>query len=287
MILVTGATGHLGAAVIEQLLKKTDSANVVAFARDEAKAKHLTEKGVEVRYGSFDDTASLDKAMRGIEKVFLISTTAPNRFDQHKNVVNAARNAGVKFIAYTSAPRKDLEKLATKPLFESHYKTEDYIMSSGLNYVFLRNTIYTDMIPLYASEKVFETGIHLPAGEAKLAFALRREMGEATANLLLQSESHHNKAYDITNVELYSFDDVARALSELSGRTVIYKNTDAETFKSKLQERGLPEAAALMLTALITDIKNHHFESVTNDLTNLVDRKPMPLKEALKEIYRL
>ena len=286
-ILITGATGHLGTAVVNQLLKNTDANNIVALARDENKAKALKEKGVEVRLGTFDDTDSLDKALQGIEKVLLISTADENRLQQHKNVVDAAKKASVKFIAYTSAPLKDLNSLVSKPLFGSHFQTEDYIKASGLTHAFLRNTIYVDMVPMYVGERVFETGIYLPTGTGKVPFALRREMGEATANLLLQSEQHQNKAYDITNTELYSFEDVANALSELSGKTVTYTNTDIDDFTKTLKERHVPEQFIVIIVALLTDFRNHQFEEVTNDLEKLLGRKPATLKEALKELYKL
>src|SRR5690606_29401490 len=132
--------------------------NIVALARDENKINSLKEKGIEVRLGTFDDTTSLDKALQGIDKILLISTGDPNRFLQHKNVVDAAKKAEVKFIAYTSVPLKDLNTSAAKFLLESHFQTEDYIKVSGLAYTFLRNNIYADMIPMYVGEKVFETG---------------------------------------------------------------------------------------------------------------------------------
>src|SRR5690606_36484397 len=101
MILVTGATGQLGAATVDHLLKHTEANDIVALTRDENKASALKEKGVEVRIGDFDDTDSLHKAMKGIDKVLLISTVDPSRFQQHKNVVDAAKSAGVKHIVYT------------------------------------------------------------------------------------------------------------------------------------------------------------------------------------------
>ena len=286
-ILITGATGHLVTAVINQLLKNTDSKNIVALARDENKAKSLKEKDVEVRMGTFDDTASLHKALHGIEKVLLISTADPNRFQQHKNVVDAAKKTAVKFIAYTSVPIKDLKSAAAKPLLESHFQTEDYIKASGLTYTFLRNNIYADMVPMYVGEKVFETGIYLPAGIGKVPFALRREMGEGTANLLSQSEQHQNKTYDITNTELYSFEDIARVLSELSGKIITYTDTDLGEFTKTLKEHNMPEHIISIFTAFVTDFKNHQYEKATNDLEKLLGRKPATLKEALKELYKL
>ena len=286
-ILITGATGHLGTAVVNQLLKNKNAGNIVALARDENKAKSLKEKGVEVRMGTFDDTVSLDKALQGIEKVLLISTADPNRFQQHKNVVDAAKKAGVQFIAYTSVPLKDLNLAAAKSLLESHFQTEDYIKASGLTYAFLRNNIYADMVPVYVGEKVFETGIYLPAGTGKVPFALRREMGEGTANLFLQSEQHQNKVYDITNTELYSFEDVAKALSELSGKIITYTDADLDEFTKILKERNVPEQFIFIFTAFVTDFKNHQYEKPTNDLEKLLGRKPATLKEALKELYKL
>src|SRR5690554_1129713 len=286
-ILITGATGNLGTAVINQLLRSTDDKHIVALARNENKIAHLKENGVEVRIGTFDDPASLGNAFQGIDKVLLISTGDPNRFQQHKNVVDAAKKAGVKFIAYTSVPLRDLETSAAKFLLKSHFQTEDYIKASGLAYTFLRNNIYADMIPMYVGEKVFETGIYLPAGNGKVPFALRREMGEATANLLLQSEQHQNKTYDITNTELYSFEDVAKVLSELSGKEITYTNENLDAFTEILKTKNLPEHVVSIFNAFVTDFKNHQYEKATDDLERLLGRKPATLKEALKEIYKL
>jgi len=286
-ILVTGATGKLGSATIEQLLKKTNPVNIVALARDENKAQQLIEKNIEVRIGNFDATTSLDKAMQGIEKVLLISTIDPNRFQQHTNVIDAARKAGVKFIVYTSVSLKDLNSSAAEFLLKSHFQTEDHIKASGIAYTILRNNIYTDMLLMYLGEKVFETGIHLPAGQGKLPFALRREMGEATANLLFQSEEHQNKTYELTNTELYSFQDIANALSVLSGKAITYTNADPEEFKKTLENGNMPEEIISIFTAFITDFKNHQYETTTNDLGNLLGRKPAMLTEALKELYNL
>ena len=86
MILITGATGHLGGAVMKHLLKKLQPNKIAALVRSEEKAASLKELGVEVRYGSYDDTSSLDKAMKDVEKVLLISGLDPNRLEQHKNV---------------------------------------------------------------------------------------------------------------------------------------------------------------------------------------------------------
>lgn len=284
-ILVTGATGRLGKATIEHLLKNTAAENIVAFARDIEKAKVLVEIGIEVRIGNFDNPPALDHAMAGIDKLLLISGVEMNRLQQHKNVVDAAKKAGVRQIVYTSISQRDLDNSAVKILMESHYQTEDYIKESGLTYTFLRNSLYADVIPIYVGEKVFETGIYYPAGNGKVAFALRREMGEAAANVLLQ-DGHGNKTYEITGGELNSFEDIARELSLLSGKTVRYTNADAGAFSDKLKESGIPKDFVFVLSGFASDIKNKQYEILSPDLENLLGREPASLEDSLKEIYR-
>ncbi len=286
MILVTGATGHLGTATINHLLRGTAASNIVAFARDEAKAGPLRKKGVKVQIGTYDDKAALARAMQGIEKVLLISGLDPNRLEQHQNVVDAAKEAGVAHIAYTGVPVKDVQTSAVKPLLESHFQTEDYIKASGMAYTFLRNTLYTDGIPVFAGDKVLERGIHLPAGNGKVPYALRREMGEATANVLLQ-EGHKDQVYQITGAELYSFEDVARELSQLSGQEVTYTDADADTFTAQLKKAGVPEMGITIMAGFSADVKAHQYELLSNDLEQLLGRKPASLSMGLKELYNL
>jgi NAD(P)H dehydrogenase (quinone) len=286
-ILITGATGHLGAAVVDQLVKRSEINDIVALARDENKSNSLKEKGIEIRLGTFDNPEALDRVMTGIEKLLLISTIDPNRYQQHKNVVDAAKKAGVKFIAYTGVSIKDLDSAAAKSHLLSHFQTEDYIKQSGLTYAFFRNNIYADMLPVYVGNNVFESGIYLPAGDGKLPFALRREMGEAIANVIVQSDEHQNKTFNITNNQLYSFDDVAKILSALSGKTVSYKSADPNTFKDVLKEKNVPEPIIEILTAFLADFKNHQYETATDDLEKLLGRKPATLNEALKELFKL
>jgi len=286
MILVTGATGHLGSAAVSQLLKNTAAKNIAVFARDENKANHLKEKGIDVRIGSYDDIQSLDLAMQGIEKLLLISSNGQTRGQQHQNVLAAAKKARIKHVVYTGIAMKNIETAAIRPFMIDLIKTEDYIRETGLTYTVLRNTLYAGGNPLYAGAKVFETGIYLPAGNGKAPFALRREMGEAAANILLQN-GHENQTYEITGSDLYSFKDVANALSALSARTVNYTDADPVTFPSKLKELGLPEIVVLLVSGFAADIKNHQFEHVTKDLEKLLGRKPASLKESLKEVFNV
>lgn len=286
MILITGATGQLGTAVVQNLLEKISANQIVALVRDESKASGLKEKGVDIRVGNYDDTASLDKAMYGIEKVLLIAgTDEENGLQQHHNVVDATKKAGVQCIAYTSRTLKDRNTIANQ-LMVRHFQTEDYIKASGLNYVLFRNVLYMDTIPLFVGERVFDTGINLPTGDGRVPFALRSEMGEAIANALLESGCS-NRIYNLTGSESYSFDDVAATLADLSGKAVGYTPAEKSVFETQMKERGTPETVVQKIVGFLTDIKNGQEEEVSPDMENLLGRKPASLKEGLKVLFNL
>ena len=158
--------------------------------------------------------------MLEVDTVLLISSgDQGDRMQEHKNVIDAAMNVGVKNIAYTSRCLHDRKTLANKLMVE-HFETEDYIIESGLKYTFFKNILYMDVIPQFIGGSVaLEKGIFLPAGDGKVSFALRSEMGEAMANVLL-NEKYENKIYNFTGDKTYSFYDVATALTELSGKEV-------------------------------------------------------------------
>lgn len=284
MILVTGATGHLGSAVIEQLVKTVSPATIAGLARNEDKTQMLRDKGVQVRMGDFDDAASLHQAVEGVNTILLISTVDPHRYQQHQNLIDAAKAAGVQHIAYTSALIRDWNSSAVKTHLESHFQTENYLRESGLHYTIFRNSLYADMIPVYAGEKVFEKGIYLPAGNGKVAYALRREMGEAIANTLLQNDTE-SIIYELTGSALYSYDDIAKALSEIAGKDVPYTNADALAFPGELRQLEVPERMIAIAAGFTTDIRDRQYETVSTDLELLLGRKPKTLQDALEEIY--
>ncbi|MEZ0543093.1 SDR family oxidoreductase [Fibrella arboris] len=286
MLLITGATGQLGSTVIEFLHKKLPPTQLAAFVRDEQKASHLAERGVSVRLGTYDDPTSLDRAMQGIDTVLLIAgTDEDNRLRQHQHVVDAAKKAGVQRIAYTSRALKDRRTLANQ-LMEGHFQTEEYIKASGLGYTLFRNILYLDTIPLFVGPAVFDTGIRLPAGQGRVSFALRSEMGEAMANALLEPGTG-NTSYELTGNASYSFGDVAATLTNLSGRDVRYTDTPAATFAEQMKQRGVPEFRVQRMIGFMTDIKNGQEDAISPDLENLLGRKPASLTEGLKELFKL
>lgn len=285
-ILVTGATGQIGTAVIKTLLHKMPAQEIVAFVRDEAKAAALKAKGVAICTGNYNDVNSLTVAMHGVDKVLLVSSSDPNgRLQQQLNVIDVARQSGVGCIAYTSRSLQDRNTLANQMMAE-HFSTEDYIKQSGLPYTIFRNALYMDTVPLFVGKDVLERGITLPAGAGKVAFALRKEMGEAIANVLA-GEDCENKTYQFTGSEAYSYYDVARVLSELSGKKVAYTPMDAAGYKEQMLPTGIPEMRLNMTIAFQTDIANGQEAIVTNELEEKLGRKPSNLHQGLQTLFGL
>ena len=287
MILITGATGQLGGKVIDQLLKKIPAARIAGLVRDESKAADLKTKGVDIRIGNYDDLAALDRAMQGVAKVLLIAgTDEEKRLQQHKNVMDAAKKAGVKCVAFTSRTLKDKDTLVNR-LMDSYFDTEDYLKASGLDYAIFRNVLYMDVLPQFmGGEKVFERGIYLPAGEGKVPFALRSEMGEGIANVLAAGDCK-NRTYKFTGSETYTFDDIAATLTQLSGKEVKYTSPEKAEFEAQMKGRGLPDVMVERITGFITDIKNGQESEVSADLENALGRKPTSLEAGLKTLFKL
>ncbi|AHM62362.1 putative nucleoside-diphosphate sugar epimerase [Flammeovirgaceae bacterium 311] len=289
MILVTGATGHFGKAVIKFLLQKGVSAsNISALVRDEAKAEALKAKGITIKVGDYDDYSSLTKAFKGIKQLLLVSgNDLAKRGKQHENVVKAAVEAGINHVYYTSIDRKD-DNAEASPItlvMETHLHTEQIIKSSGMVYTFFRNNIYADMIPLFLGDQVANTGVFFPAGEGKVAFATRENMAEATA-AVLATEDLQNKEYVFSNTESVSFGDIANMLSEIFGTKIQYANPTAEAYTEALTSVGVPTDIITMSVEWGEAFKQGTFSRTSNDLERLLGRKPTTVREYLQTVYK-
>lgn len=286
-ILVTGATGHLGTSVLETLVKQISPQQINVISRKEENLAAMKAQGFNIFVASYDDVASLERAMQGVDNALLISSgDQGDRMQEHKNVIDTAKKCGVQNIAYTSRALRDRTTLANK-LMKEHFETEDYIVASGLNYIFFRNALYMDAIPQFiGGNMAIERGIFQPAGDGKVAFALRSEMGEAMANVLL-NDNFKNQIYNFTGDKTYSFYDIATALSELSGKTVKYTAIDENTYSEMMQQRNIPTFLIRKILDFITDIKHNQEADIYPDLENALGRKPTNLKEGLKNLFKL
>ena len=268
--------------------KNVPANQIVALVRDESKAAHLIEKGIDICIGDYDDRPALEEAMKGIDKVLLVSGLDVSKVvQQHQNVVDAAKQAGVKCLAYTSNCLRDRDTLLNKVML-THVETEDYIIASGLNYLIFRNVLYMDSMALFiiGGKQVLETGINLPTGEGRVSYALRSDEAEAIGNVLA-GEDCSSRVYNFTGSQAYSFDEVADALSELSGKAVTYTPVDMDTYQASARERGIPAHAVAMMASFMTDIKNGQASTVSSDLADALERRPIDLKAGLKQLLNL
>jgi len=283
MILVTGANGHLGKATIEFLIKKINPGQIFGMVRDPQKAEDLNTKGIVVRQGDYFDYNSLTKAFKGINKLLFISSgTVDDRIKQHKKVIDAAKELGVKHILYTS-----MLNTSSSPYFipgKDHFETEKYLKSSGITYTILRNAYYIDVLPMFIGEALTTGKIYYPAGEGRVSFTARVDMAEATANILV-NQGHENKIYPFGVNTSYSFQDIAKALSELANKQIDYVDIPLETMRQELLKKKTPEFLVNMLTQLAESFKHNEGNYPDPTLENLLGRKPVGLKEFLKNTY--
>ena len=285
MILITGAAGHLGTAIIDHLLTKISANQIVALVRTADKGKSLKTKGIEVRIGDYADKTSIERSVQGITKLLLISGSSSDAFTEHKNVINAAKDVGVSQIYYTSGARN--EKVAESklgPLTDAYITTENYILESGLPYTIFQNGLYAETLPFFIGYDVVNTGIFFPAGDGKASFAKRDEMGKAIANVLA-SDGHHNQTYQLTGALAYSFSEIAELLSEFSGKNIAYDSPDPKAYESKLKDYGVSEMDIWYSTLLASIIRNDEYNVVSSDLETLLGNRPTDLEIYLEDTF--
>lgn len=291
MILITGATGQFGSKAIDHLLKKgSNISEISALVRDLDKAKNLADKGIDLRVGDYNDHDSLVNAFRGIDKLLLVSSNDrsgfENRANQHINAINAAKEAQVKHIIYTSFVRKPhFEDSAIAAFQDSHVRTEEALKESGINYTILQNGIYLEMIPVFAGDKVAETGnILFPAQTGKASFVLREELAEAAAHIL-STESHENKVYQLTNSESVTFYDIANAISVPLGKEVKYNSPSVVEFEALLTKFGVPALYIGMFTMWGSALAQGTMDVEDKTLEMFLGRKPTSMMQFIKKVY--
>ncbi|WP_031521610.1 SDR family oxidoreductase [Siccibacter colletis] len=279
MIAVTGATGQLGQLVINALLKTVAASEIVALVRDPAKAQALSDKGVQVRRGDYNDKAALDRALQGVEKLLLISSSeVGQRTSQHRNVIEAANAAGVQLIAYTSLLHADTSPLG---LAAEHVETEKLLADSGLAYALLRNGWYSENY-LASVPAALQHGLFIgSAGEGKIASATRADYAEAAARVLTLDDQA-GRVYELAGDDAWTLSDLCASLSALSGKTVAYQNLSEADFAAALMGAGLPEGFAKLLADSDAGAAKGGLFDDGRQLSALIGRPTTPLAASLK-----
>ncbi len=244
MIAVTGATGQLGRFVIDALLKKVPAGEIVAAVRTPAKAADLAALGVIVRQADYGQPETLEAAFAGVDKLLLISgSEVGQREAQHKAVIEAARAAGVGFIAYTSLLHADTSPLG---LGVEHRATEALLKASGIPFALLRNGWYSENYAASIPPALAHHAFIGAAGEGRIASAARQDYAEAAAEVMTR-EDQAGKVYDLAGDDSYTLAQFAAEIAAQSGEKVDYVNLSQSEFAAALKNAGLPEGLAEML----------------------------------------
>ena len=281
MIAITGATGQLGQHVINNLLKTVPASKIVAIVRNPAKADALSQKGITVRQADYTDQAAFTTALSGVEKLLLISSSeVGQRATQHQNVINAAKAAGVKFIAYTSLLHADKSPLGLR---DEHIATEKALAESGIPYALLRNGWYTENY-LASAPPALEHGVFIgAAGDGKIAAATREDYAAAAAKVIAE-EGHAGNVYELAGDTAWTLSELAAELSKQSGKPVTYQNLSQADFAAALKSVGLPAGLADMLADSDVGASKGGLFDDSRTLSKLIGRPTTPLAESIKGI---
>ncbi|BBQ85801.1 TPA: SDR family oxidoreductase [Kluyvera ascorbata] len=281
MIAITGATGQLGQHVIANLLNTAAAAQLVAIVRNPAKAAALSQQGVSVRQADYGDETALTQALQGVEKLLIISSSeVGQRAPQHRNIIKAAKTAGVKFIAYTSLLHADTSPLG---LAVEHIETEKMLADSGIPYALLRNGWYTENY-LASAPAALEHGVFIgAAGEGKIASATRADYAAAAARVMTE-DGHAGKVYELAGDNGWTLSELAAELTKQSGKNVVYQNLGQADFAAALKSVGLPAGLADMLAdSDIGAAKGGLFDD-SHTLSTLIGRPTTSLADSVKDL---
>lgn len=281
MIAITGATGQLGQHVIETLLKTVPASQIVAIVRNPAKATALSQQGITVRQADYSDEAAFTTALQGIDKLLLISSSeVGQRAPQHRNVINAAKAAHVKFIAYTSLLHADRSPLG---LADEHVATEKMLAQSGIAYALLRNGWYTENY-LASAPAALEHGVFIgAAGEGKIASATRADYAAAAARVISE-DGHAGKIYELAGDAGWTLSQLAAELAKQSGKKVVYQNLSEADFAAALKGAGLPAGLADMLADSDVGASKGGLFDDSHTLSKLIGRLTTSLADSVKGI---
>lgn len=277
--LATGASGQFGALAIDALLKTVPAANIVALVRRPEAAAPLEAKGVEVRIGDYTDPASLEKAFQGVDRLLLVSgSEVGQRLPQHRNAVEAAKKAGVGFIAYTSILRATESPLK---LAEEHAATEAIIAGSGIDHAFLRNSWYTENNTGVVPTALQFGAVMGAAGDGRISGATRKDYAEAAVAVLTADKPEANAVYELAGDESYSLAELAAEIARLSGKPIAYNAMSEAEYAAALKGAGLPGAFADILADSDAGAAKGALEDHSHTLSDLIGRPTTPWKETL------
>jgi NAD(P)H dehydrogenase (quinone) len=279
-IVITGASGHLGRRVVEEALERVEPSELILVSRRPDALADYAARGADVRAGDFDDPASLAAAFAGGERLLLISTDAlGSRIRQHHDAIDAAVAAGIRFVAYTSIVRPEPDNPAG--VVPEHRATEEKLRASGLDWAFLRNSIYADLEAGSQAAALATGRLVTNAGAGAVAYVARDDCAAAAA-AVITGDDHAGNAYEITGPELLDADARAALFAELGGTPVEVVHVDDDAYAAGLAEAaGLPLEVAEVYASFGRATREGHLDAISGDVERLTGRAPRPLTAVL------
>lgn len=280
MIVVTGATGILNGHTVEHLLLRLPPGDIGVSVRNPKRAQHLSDRGVRVRRGSYDDRSALRDSFEGADQVLLVSSSdvTADVITQHRNAIDAAVEAGATRILYTSAQGSAFD--SPYPPLEIHAATEQHLADSGVAWTALRNGFYGDLGQLLGPW--WKTGTIAMPGDGPFSWIDRRDAGEAAAAILIGEDST-NGPIDLTLPAPVTLDDFAAQASELAGRHIERIVVDDEEWVAAETARGTPETVARFTLSMFQATRTRHFAHPNPALQRILGREPRSIADQLAD----
>ena len=277
-LLVSGASGQLGRAIIEELLR-LGAKHIIATSRTPEKLAHLKERRVEVRAADFDRPETLRSAFAGVDRLVIISTDAlevpGKRLTQHRAAVAAAAESGVKHVVYTSAPAP--HPTAEGSLINDHFWTEAALFASPFTWTILRNQLYMDLIPMKAEQAIKSGKLFSATGGKGHAYVSREDCARAVAGALVQAEG--SEILDVTGVAAVTQDELAAMLSEVTGKQIVHIDVPPHSLTEGLSHAGLPPHMVKVIVDFDVEASRGYHALVTPTVERLTGASPVLLKE--------
>jgi len=283
-LLVTGAGGHLGRRVVANLLEtaKIHPERIIAATRKPADHADLASLGVRVRHADFNDAASMASAFAGADRMLLISTDTLDkpggRLAQHKAAIDAAGNAGVQHIVYTSMPNPEPGNAVI--FAPDHYGTEQALGASGLKWTILRDSWYQENLMGYLPSALKSGQWYSAAGEGRIAHIAREDCARVAA-LVLASPPAGNATFTLTGSKGMTTREVAALASEVLGKPIAVVDVTPDQLAGGMKGAGVPEFLIPMLVSFDVAAKAGDLDIVTEDVKTLSGRDPAPLRDFL------
>lgn len=299
-ILVTGASGHFGGSAARKLLERVPPEELILMSRKPARLAEFAAAGCTVRYGDFDDPASLEAAAQGADRMLLISGLKVGyRIVQHGNAIDAAKRAGVRHIVYTSYIGATADNPAL--IARDHYGTEERLKASGVAWTAMRDGMYADSMIEAAAPAALRTGKwYSTSFDGRVSFIDREDCVDC-AVAVLTSAGHENRAYNVTGTELLTFRDLSRIIAEIAGAPIEFLAVSDDELYAHFDAMGIPreplsefnidgyEWCSDDMVSYERALRAGHFAVTSTDVKALIGREPRPfraLAEALAEWLR-